>query len=196
MKLTTNRFVAMVFSVFVVVVCASNAIAQSPQATPPPPTAPRSAVFPKSVEKTLTNGLRVIVIPRTQMPLVTAQLLIKSGGEVDPADLSGVADMTASLLTRGTTTKSATQIAEAIEALGGTLNSGAGWDSSTITTNVMSPRIGQALEIIADVARNPSFKDEEIERQRRQTMNGLRSALATPGAIARFVAARVVFRDS
>src|SRR5207247_140446 len=78
----------------------------------------------------------------------------------------------------------------------GTLNAGAGWDASTITTNVMSPRIGQALEIIADVARNPSFKDEEIERQRRQAMNGLRSALATPGSIARFVAARVVFRDS
>ena len=90
MKLTTNRFVAMFCLVFAIAVCASNSIAQSPQATPPPPTAPHSAVFPKPVEKTLANGLRVIVIPRTQMPLVSAQLLIKSGGEVDPADLSGV----------------------------------------------------------------------------------------------------------
>src|SRR5438552_1870531 len=196
MKLSTNRFVAMLFSAFVIAVCVSNSSAQSPQATPPPPTAPHSAVFPKPVEKTLANGLRVIVIPRTQMPLVSAQLLIKSGGEVDPADLSGVADMTASLLTRGTTTKSATQIAEAIEALGGTLNSGAGWDSSSISTNVMSPRIGQALEIMADVARNPSFKDEEIERLRRQTLSSLRSALATGSSIARFVAWRVVYRDS
>ena len=57
------------------------------QATPPPPTAPHSAVFPKPVEKNLANGLRVIVVPRTDMPLVAAQLLIKSGGEVDPADL-------------------------------------------------------------------------------------------------------------
>src|SRR3989440_6170875 len=191
MKLTTNRFVAMFFSVFVVVVCASNSIAQSPHATPPPPTAPHSAIFPKPVEKTLANGLRVIVIPRTQMPLVTAQLLIKSGGEVDPSDLSGVADMTASLLTRGTSTKSATQIAEAIEAIGGTLNSGAGWDSSSITTSVMSPRIGQALELLADVARNPAFKDEEIDRLLRQSLYGLRAALATPVSIARFGAARV-----
>src|SRR2546430_1640512 len=196
MKLTTNRFLVMLLTVFVTAAAVGNSMAQAPQATPPPPTAPHSAIFPKPSEKTLANGLRVIVIPRTQMPLVTAQLLIKSGGEVDPADLSGVADMTASLLTRGTTTKSATQIAEAIEALGGTLNSGAGWDSLSISTNVMSPRIGPALELLADVARNPSFKDEEIDRLRRQSLNGLRAALATPGSIARFVAARVVYRDA
>ena len=176
--------------------CAISSAAQTAQATPPPPTAPHSTVFPKPVEKNLPNGLRVIVVPRTEMPLVTAQLLIKSGGEVDPSDLAGAADMTASLLARGTTTKSATQIAEAIETLGGTLNSGAGWDASTITTSVMSNRIGQAFEIMSDVVRNPSFKDEEIERSRRQTLNGLRSVLATPGSIARLVAARVVFRDS
>jgi zinc protease len=181
----------------VLVLCfAATAEGQTPQATPPPPTAPHSVAFPKPVEKTLPNGLRVVVIQRAQMPLVTAQLLIKSGGEVDPSELSGAADMTAALLTRGTTTKSATQIAEAIEALGGSLNSGAGWDSSSITTGVMSSRIGPALEILADVLRNPTFKDEEIDRLRRQYLNSLRVSLGTPGTIARFVAARVVYRDA
>jgi zinc protease len=173
-----------------------TAIGQAPQATPPPPQAPRSVSIPKPVEKTLVNGLRVIVVQRSEMPLVTAQLVIKNGGEVDPSDMAGVADMTASLLTRGTSTKSATQIAEAIEALGGTLNSGANWDSSTVTTSVLSSRIGPALEIVSDVVRNPAFKEEEIERLRRQSLNGLRSALGTPGSIARFAAGRVVFRDS
>src|SRR5205809_5282876 len=175
---------------------ASSALAQTPQATPPPPTAPRSVQFPKPVEKILPNGLRVIVVQRSQMPLVTAQVLIKSGGEVDPSDLAGTADMTASLLTRGTTTRSATQIAEAIEALGGSIASGGGWDASTITTSVMSSRIDPAFAILADVVRNPAFKDEEIERLRRQALNNLRVALGTPGSIARFVAARVVFRDA
>src|SRR6476661_2090224 len=131
-----NKASVLILSVLAVAVCAISSAAQTPQATPPPPTAPRSTLFSKPVEKNLPNGLRVIVVPRTEMPLVSAQLLIKSGGEVDPADLAGVADMTATLLTRGTTTKSATQIAEAIEVLGGTLGSGAGWDSSSITTNV------------------------------------------------------------
>src|SRR5947207_10058924 len=172
------------------------ASAQTPQATPPPPAPPRSVQFPKPVEKTLANGLRVIVVQRSQMPLVTAQILIKSGSEVDPTDLAGTADMTASLLTRGTTTRSATQIAEAIEALGGSIGSGAGWDSSTITTGVISSRTDPAFAILADVVRNPAFKDEEIERLRRQSLNNLRVALGTPGSIARFVAARVVFRDA
>src|SRR5947208_2787107 len=152
-----NKASNWILAILVLALCAMSSAAQTAQATPPPPTAPHSTIFPTPAEKNLPNGLRVIVIPRTVMPLVTAQLIIKSGGEVDPTDLSGAADMTASLLTRGTSTKSATQIAEAIEALGGTLNAGAGWDASTITTNVMSPRIGQALEIIADVARNPSL---------------------------------------
>src|ERR1041384_516780 len=168
--------------------------AQAPQATPPPPQAPRSVIIPKPVEKTLANGLRVIVVQRSEMPLVTAQLVIKNGGEVDPSDMAGVADLTASLLTRGTSTRSATQIAEAIEALGGTLNSGANWDSSTVTTSVLSSRIGPALEIVSDVVRNPAFKDEEIERFRRQSLDLLRNALGTPASIARFAAGRVVFR--
>ena len=175
---------------------ATFALAQTPQATPPPPAAPRSVQFPRPVEMTLPNGLRVIVVQRSQLPLVTAQVLIKSGGEVDPPDLAGTADMTASLLTRGTTTRTATQIAEAIEALGGLIGSGAGWDSSTITTGVMSSRTDPAFAILADVVRNPAFKDEEIERLRRQSLNNLRVALGTPGSIARFVAARVVFRDA
>jgi zinc protease len=170
--------------------------AQTPQATPPPPSTPRSVQFPKPVEKTLANGLRVIVVQRTQMPLVTAQLLIKSGGEVDPANLPGLADLTAGLLTRGTKTRTATQIAEAIEALGGSINSGGGWDSSAVTTGVMSSRVGPAMGIVSDVARNPAFTPEEIDRLRRQYLNNLRVALGQPGAIARFVAARVVYRDA
>jgi hypothetical protein len=72
------------------------------QETPPPPAAPRSVNVPKPVERTLPNGLRVIVIENHSTPLVGAQVLVKSGGEVDPQALSGLADMTAELLTKGT----------------------------------------------------------------------------------------------
>src|ERR1041385_7312911 len=196
MKRLTKSLAASFVISMAISLMAAVSFAQEPQATPPPPQAPRSVTIPKPVEKTLANGLRVIVVQRSEMPLVTAQLVIKNGGEVDPSEMAGVADMTASLLTRGTSTKSATQIAEAIEALGGTLNSGAGWDSSSVTTSVLSSRIGPALEIVSDVVRNPAFKDEEIERFRRQSLNLLRNALGTPGSIARFAAGRVVFRDS
>ena len=170
--------------------------AQTPQATPPPPAPPRSGTFPGPVEQTLPNGLRVIVIERRDYPLVSAQLLIKNGSEVDPPELAGLADMTANLLTKGTQTRDATQIAQQIESLGASLESSARWDSSVASVSVMSSKISPAMEILADVVRHPTFKSEEVERLRQQNLDAFTLALGDPGSIARFVAARVVFGDS
>ncbi|MEK6283697.1 MAG: pitrilysin family protein [Acidobacteriota bacterium] len=173
-----------------------SAQSPAPQATPPPPAAPRSVQFPKPVEKTLANGLRVIVIERRGTPLVAAQLLIRNGAEVDPPELAGLANMTADLLTKGTEKRSATQIAEAIEALGASLDSAARWDASRVNVNVMSSKIAPAMEILSDVVRHPTFKEDEIERLRQQTLDDLTVELGDPGSIARYVAARVVFEDA
>jgi zinc protease len=184
---------------FVLALCFSPSAvvrAQTPQATPPPPATPRSVQFPKPVEKTLPNGLRVIVIDRPGTPLVTAQLVIKNGGEVDPPELAGLGNMLADLVTKGTEKRSATQIAEEVEALGGTLYSSARWDSSRIGVDVMSPKIGPAIDILADVVRRPTFKAEEIDRLRQQTLDDLTVELGEPGSIARYVASRVIFGDA
>jgi len=170
--------------------------AQTPQATPPPPAPPRSGTFPKPVEETLPNGLRVIVVERRETPLVSAQLLIKNGGEVDPNELAGLADMTANLLTKGTQTRDATKIAQEVESLGASLDSGARWDSSFATVSGMSSKMPRAMEILADVVRRPTFKSEEVERLRQQYLDNMTLALGDPGTIARMVAARVVFGDS
>ena len=176
--------------------CLMQVEAQTPQATPPPPASPRSGTFPKPVEETLPNGLRVIVIERRETPLVSAQLLIKNGGEVDPPELAGLADMTANLLTKGTQTRDATKIAQEVESLGASLDSGARWDSSFAIVSGMSSKIPQGMEILADVVRHPTFKSEEVERLRQQYLDNVTLALGDPGTIARFVAARVVFGDS
>jgi len=181
---------------FVLLLCALCVKAQTPQATPPPPAPPRSGTFPKPAEQTLPNGLRVIVIERRDYPLVSAQLVVKNGGEVDPPELAGLADLTANLLTKGTQTRDATQIAQQIESLGGFLDSGARWDSSYANVGVMSSKMPQAMEILADVVRRPTFKSEEVERLRQQYLDNVTLALGDPGSIARFVAARVVFGDS
>lgn len=166
------------------------------QETPPPPAAPRPVNFPKPTEKTLKNGLRVIVVERPGTSLVSAQFLIKNGGEVDPPQLAGLTDMTATLLTKGTTKRSAPEIAEAVEALGGSLDSDARWDASSADLTVIASRFAPAMEILADVVRRPTFKDEEIERLRQQTLDDLSVTLSEPGALARIVASRVVFGDT
>jgi zinc protease len=141
----------------------------------------------------LANSLRVIVIERSGAPLVTAQLVIKNGAEVDPPELAGLGNMLADLITKGTEKRSATQIAEEVEALGGSLYSSARWDSTRVGVDVMSSKIGPAVDILADVVRRPTFKDEEIERLRQQTLDDLTVELGEPGSIARYVAARVIF---
>lgn len=199
MKINMTRKVALISpALFVALLVPIGTKAQSAtaQATPPPPATPRSATFPKPVEKTLANGLRVIVVERKGSPLVAAQLLIKNGGEVDPPELAGLSNMTANLLTKGTEKRSATQIAEAIEALGGSLDASARWDSSRVGVNVMSSKLGPALEILSDVVRRPTFKEDEVERLRQQTLDDLTVELGQPGSIARYVAARVVFGDA
>ena len=183
-------------ALLMLLIAAPFAFAQQPNATPPPPAAPRSPQVPKPVERTLANGLRVIVVERKNVPLVTAAVYIKNGGEVDPPQLAGLADMTASLLTKGTDKHTAPEIAEAVETLGGIIESGAAWDRSTADVNVMSARFPQALAILAEVVRRPAFKDEENERLRQQYLDDLKVALGDPGQIARFAAARLVFGDA
>src|SRR5262245_40100697 len=186
----------LLFSLSLLTLLPVFAVAQTPQATPPLPAPPRSGTFPKPVEQTLPNGLRVIVVERHETPLISAQLLIKNGGEVDPPELAGLADLTANLLTKGTQTRDATQIAQQIESLGGSIDSGARWAASFASVGVMSTKIQQAMEILADVVRRPTFKSEEVERLRQQYLDNLTLALGEPGSIASFVAARVVFGDS
>jgi len=177
--------------------CFSTTVsAQLPQATPPPPGPPRSIQIPAVAEKTLANGLRVIVIQRTNTPLVSAEVIIRNGAEVDPPHLAGLAHLTASLLTLGTRTRTATQIAEEIEALGGTQASGALWDASTASVGVMSSKITPAVEILADVVQHPTFSKEELERLRQQYIDYVNVQLGEPGSIASFAAYRVLFGDA
>ena len=165
------------------------------ETTPPPPAAPRQLQIPEPVQDALPNGLRVIVVQKKGVPLVAARLLIKTGGETDPAYLPGLADTTASLLSKGTTTKSAEEIARGMEALGATLETGAGWDQSSADVSVMSSKLPQALAFLADVVLHPTFKQEEIDRLRQQNVDALSVAMKQPGRLASFVAAHVIFGD-
>ncbi|HEY2753903.1 pitrilysin family protein [Phenylobacterium sp.] len=160
---------------------------------PPPVGAPIAPVLPKPAERTLANGLRVVVARSSDLPLVTADLTLKTGGWADPAGLAGAAGMTAEMLTEGTTTRSARDVARQVEALGATLDSSASLEASTITLNVMPDKLQTGMAIMADVTRNPAFAAEELERQRAQALDGLRVAYQEPGQVAGFAAAPVVF---
>ena len=163
--------------------------------TPPAPAPPHEVNFTQPKETALENGLRVIVAERPDLPLIAAEVVVRNGAEIDPPNLAGTASITGTLLTKGTESMSAPQIASAIESLGGDISSGAGWDSSTASVIVMSDKADAALRILADVVLHPTFKQEEIDRLKKQRLDGLRVALQQPGALAAFVTDRVVFNS-
>src|SRR3954453_964195 len=78
---------------------------------PPPPSAPREVKFATPKETRLVNGLRVIVAERPGLPLLAAQIVVRKGSEAEPDALAGTASMTGTLLTKGTETMSAPEIA-------------------------------------------------------------------------------------
>ena len=165
-----------------------------PTVPPAPGPAPKLTV-PTPSAQTLSNGLRVISVLRAGMPLVTAQLVLRSGGEMDPADRAGLADLTANLLTKGAAGKSAPQIAAAAEALGGSLNAAAGWDESAVGITVTTPKLPQALGLLAEVVRQPDFSADEIKRAQTQAVDDLHLMLSRPTMLASLAASRGVFGE-
>lgn len=160
---------------------------------PPPPTAPVAFHPPTPVERTLANGLRVVVAPDHRLPLVSAELVVSAGAAADPVDRPGVAAMTADLATKGAGPRTAPEIARAIEALGGDLGASATYDASTLSLIVERDRLDEAFPVFADVARRPTYAPEELQRQRLQAQNDLQLQASEPSALAAWAAARAVF---
>lgn len=169
-------------------------LAPEGQRQAPPPVAEAIVPnLPKPVEKTLPNGLKVIVAKSSDLPLVTADLTVRTGAWADPQGLAGAMSMTAAMLPEGTTTRGSQKIASETEALGANLGAGGSQESTSVTLNVMPGNLPAAMTIMADVARNPAFAKEELERQRTQALDGLSVAYQSPGQLASFAAAPVIF---
>jgi len=172
---------------------ALNTIAQTE--TPPAPAPPKSISVPAAQERKLPNGLTVAVIERKSSPLVTAQLMVRAGASSEADNKAGLANFTADLLTKGTTTRSATQIAEDMAFLGTELNTGAGWNSSTVSFTATPDNLPGALEVMADVVMNPTFKQEELDLLKSQTLDELKYNLKQPSFIGNYVASKFTFGE-
>lgn len=165
------------------------------KAQEPTPGPPKSVKIPAVKVKKLANGLTVAVVERKNVPLVTISLLIRNGADSEGVAKAGLANMTATLLTKGTKTRSATQIAEQIEFLGGSISSGAGWNSSSIDVSLAADKVDQAMSIMADVALNSRFDQKEIDLLKTQIQDGLAYNLTQPGFLANYVASVYSFNE-
>jgi hypothetical protein len=164
---------------FTLVLCLAAASASGqgkdwPSERPPRALAEHPVTFPAYAMKTLANGLQVVAVSHHEQPAVSLRLIVRAGAAQDPEGKPGVAELAAALLDQGTATRSAEQIADAIDSIGGALGTGAGSDLSYINAVVMKDSFSAAMELVSDLAQHPAFAPEEIERQRQQALSGMR----------------------
>jgi zinc protease len=137
--------------------------------------------------------MRVVVVMHHEQPLVTLRMLIQAGSVGDPPGKSGVASLAAAVLDQGTATRTAEQIADAIDSIGGGLDTGAGNDLSFANVIVMKDSLRFGFDMLSDVVRNPAFRPEEIERQRQQAISALKVSFEDPDFVASVVFDRLVY---
>ena len=155
------------------------------QAEPPPPLDSNEFNFPTITETVMDNGLEVVVIEQPNMPIISLDVYFAGGSTVQPNDLAGTAAMTGSLIRRGTETRSAQDIAGAIEQVGGVVGSYASSDLLQVGVFALIEDSDLAFDLLADMTLNANFPENEFEREQTERISSLEAILAQPGSVAR-----------
>jgi predicted Zn-dependent peptidase len=136
------------------------------------------------IERTLPNGLRVIVSKQDVVPKVTLMLTVLSGYSSDPASMTGLANLTADAVQEGTKAKNSRQIRAEIFGMGGSLSSGVSQDYSQLVVRGLSEFTPQLVGVLADVAMNPTLPADEIAILKQQRLQGVMQQKASPQFVA------------
>lgn len=159
----------------------------------PPADPRREFTFPRFTTDRLDNGLTLYLAPGGEVPLVSMELLTPAGAQHDPAP--GIARLTAEMLDEGTERRSAMELAEHIEDLGGDLSTGCGWNMSSVGVDLLSKHVDAGLELVAETALTPTFPDHEVERLRDETLADLLRRRDQPAALASDAFCRALYGD-
>jgi zinc protease len=159
----------------------------------PTPGAERDLTPPVLTEQRLANGLRVVVAPRHNVPLVSALLSFGVGASADPEGKAGVASLTASLISEGTSLKTAPQIATQIESLGAQLSAAANNDFTQLSANSPTEVFEGTLGLLSELVHDAAFPEAELTRLKTQSLDSLSVTLNDPATVADLASARVVY---
>ena len=162
---------------------------------PPPPLQPRPILIPTPRETTLANGLRVVVVDDSRLPLVSYRLAFRVGGAFDPPEIPGLTDLLAGLLPEGTESKTSREIADEVARIGANLSAGANSDYTIIAASALAQFNDPIMGLMAEVILEPSFPENEVELAKQNTKESLRQQRAQPSFLASEMVSRVMFGD-
>jgi len=153
--------------------------------TMPPPGAATPARFPKFERATLSNGMKVLLVERRDLPTVEMQLVTETGYGADWAAMRpGVGALAMRLLDEGTTTRDGMVMADELERLGASISAGGGGEVSFVSLSALSPTLRPALSIFADVVQNPAFRDADFQREKARQIAAIQSSKREPAVVA------------
>lgn len=142
----------------------------------------------------LGSGLEVVLVERPGLPLVHLDLVVRGGARAQ-GGRPGLAALAMDLLDEGTRGRTALDIALAAEGMGARLSTGASWDHTSVSLNVLAPRLEEGVALLAEVALEPTFPEEELERVRAERMNRILQAADDPSTLANDTFGRVLYGD-
>jgi zinc protease len=177
---------------------AAGLLAQpKPDLTKPPETPPIPAYkLPPVYEASLANGLRISLVEDKRFPLVTVRLIFHAGSKFDPKEQPGLAGAVASLVTEGTKTRTQRQLAEELTAIGGALNGSATADALTLAGSSLSEHLAKLLTLIADVALNASFPQDEVNLYKQNRKQALIFQKSQPAFLAEETLSKTVWGEA
>ena len=179
-----------------IAVCAGVAVIaqQAPDRShPPQPGPPAPLRLPTIQKQKLSNGLPVWIVELHEVPVAQVNLVVLSGTANDPPGKYGVASLAAAMLEEGAGSRSALEIADAVDYLGADLGAATTSDLSAVRLHVPVARLADALPIMADIALRPTFPKDELERERQQRLTSLLQGRDDPPTISAAAFARILY---
>jgi zinc protease len=167
---------------------------------------PKAAVAPSSeivqpiaageIQKiVLSNGLRLLVREDPRLPLVSMAAVFRGGLLAETRKTNGITRLMAKVLLKGTTTRSAEEIADTIEAVGGSMGSDAGNNSFSVAIDVTQPDLKLGAELLSDVLLNATMPESAIAREKEVQLAGIKEDEEQLTTVARNILREALFRD-
>jgi zinc protease len=188
-----NKWLATTVLVAVSIVAASG---QAPDRNRRPDAGTSPGLTPVILKRQLSNGLPVWIVEQHELPVVQMSLQVLTGTDADPPGRYGIASLTSAMLTEGAGSRSAGDIADALDALLANLSASSGVDSSSLQLHVPAGRLADALPLMADVSQRPTFPKQHLERLRQQRLVTLLNSRDDPDAVAALAFARAIYGPS
>jgi zinc protease len=148
-----------------------------------PPAPAQSIHLPPHEKVVLKNGLTVLLLPKKGVPLVAFSALVKSGAAADPAGQEGLASITASLLRKGTQTRSARQFAADLDFIGGSFETDITPDYTSLRAEFLTKDLATGIELFSDALLHPTFPQAETEKLLAQSLDGVKAEKDEPRAV-------------